>query len=101
MSSNLRCVIVGVGAHVFHKHRQVLGRMPFDVVGVCDVNTARGYKLSHELDCPFYSDHRTMFRSVRADLAILLTPHPLHAPIAARVSPRDTTCWSRSLRPWS
>jgi predicted dehydrogenase len=45
------------------------------------VTVARGSKLAEELGCAFYSDHREMLRKVEADVAILLTPHPLHAPV--------------------
>jgi predicted dehydrogenase len=82
VAGNLKCVVVGVGAHVFRKHRAALECPGFDIMGACDVNVARGARLSKELCCPFYSDYRAMLRSAQADVAILLIPHPLHAAIA-------------------
>lgn len=82
MSRNVRCVIVGVGAHVFRKHRAAIETLGLEVAGACDVNVERGMRLSGELGCAFYTDHGTMLRKAEADVAVLLTPHPLHGPVA-------------------
>ncbi len=35
-----------------------------------------------ELGCPSFPDYRAMLRETRPDVAVILTPHPLHAPMA-------------------
>jgi UDP-N-acetylglucosamine 3-dehydrogenase len=35
-----------------------------------------------EVGCPAFVDHREMLREVRPDVAVIVTPHPLHAPLA-------------------
>jgi predicted dehydrogenase len=81
VSRNLKCVVVGIGAHVFRKHRAAVETLGLELVGACDVSVARGSKIADEFGCAFYSDHRELLRQVPADVAILLTPHPLHAPV--------------------
>jgi len=79
----LRTVVIGVGAGVFALHRRVLeAHSDLALVGVSDVNAQLGQERAAELDCPFYADHQSLLSDVRPDLAVILAPHPYHAPIA-------------------
>jgi predicted dehydrogenase len=80
----LRAVVIGVGAGVFSMHRPaLLAQAPeLELVAVSDVNTQVGRERAAEIGCPFFADHRTLLAEARPDLAVILAPHPFHAPIA-------------------
>jgi predicted dehydrogenase len=79
----LRLGVVGVAAGVFALHRTALDqRDDIHLVGVCDVQTERGQQRASELGCPFFPDHRQLVAETQPDAVVVLTPHPLHAPIA-------------------
>jgi predicted dehydrogenase len=80
--SRLRHVIIGVAAGVFGGHRPALALPAVDLVAVSDINTDVGMQRANELQCAFYSDYRQMLRETQPDVAVILTPHFLHAPIA-------------------
>jgi predicted dehydrogenase len=75
-------VVIGVGAGVLGMHRPALQLETVDVVAASDVDVELGQQRADELECAFYADHRTMLTEIQADVAIILTPHPFHAPIA-------------------
>jgi predicted dehydrogenase len=80
--STLRHVVIGVGAGVLDMHRPALQLETVDLVAASDVNSELGQRRADELGCAFYADHRTMLAETRADVAVILTPHTFHAPIA-------------------
>jgi predicted dehydrogenase len=79
----LRLGVVGVGAGVFALHRAVIQqRKDLQLVGVCDVHTDPGHQRALELGCAFFTDHHQLLAETSPDAVVILTPHPLHAPIA-------------------
>jgi predicted dehydrogenase len=78
----LRFVVIGVGAGIFHLHQSPLSSEDIEVVAVADVNPETGQPRADELGCPFYVDHRQLLAEVEADVAVIITPHPFHAPLA-------------------
>ena len=80
--ARLRHVVIGVGAGVFKLHRPMLQQDHVELVGVSDVNADLGRQRANELGCPVYADHRAMLAETHPEVAVVLTPHPLHAPIA-------------------
>jgi predicted dehydrogenase len=78
----LRHVVIGVGAGIFKSHRAGLALPPVQLVGVSDINEKVGRQRANELDVPFYVDYRRMLAETRPEVAIILTPPPLHAEIA-------------------
>jgi predicted dehydrogenase len=80
--TKLRHVVVGVGAGIFKLHRLGLQQENVDLVAVADINPDLGQPRADELDCAFYTDHRAMLAETQPDVAIVITPHPFHAPIA-------------------
>jgi predicted dehydrogenase len=75
-------VLIGVGAAVLGMHRPALGLETVELVGVMDVNRELGLERAEELGCPFYDDYREMLAEARPEVAVVMTPHPFHAPIA-------------------
>lgn len=80
-ASPLRTIIIGVGAGVFKMHQEALSAPTIEVVGVSDINPETGQARAKELGCAFYPEHQTMLRETSADLAVILAPHPFHAPL--------------------
>ena len=78
----LRHVVIGVGAGIFASHHKALTSNGAEWEAVSDVNVELGQQRAAELGCPFYTDHRTMLAETRPDVAVVITPHPFHAPIA-------------------
>ncbi len=78
----LRHVVIGVGAGVFGIHSRALELETVDLVAVCDVNEEIGRQRAGQLGIPFYQDYQTMLTETQPDVAVIMTPHPFHAPIA-------------------
>ena len=78
----LRYAVIGVGAKVYAMHHPALLNENVEVVGVTDVDEAVSRERAEELECPSFSDYKAMLLETRPDVAVILTPHPLHAPIA-------------------
>lgn len=78
----LRHAIIGIGAGVFGMHRPALQLETAEVVAGSDVNAEAGRRNADELGCAFYTDHRRMLAETQPDVAVILTPHPFHAPLA-------------------
>ncbi|MBV7328019.1 Gfo/Idh/MocA family oxidoreductase [Chloroflexi bacterium TSY] len=78
----LRHVVIGAGAGIFKLHRSCLELDTAELVGVADVNAAIKESLEAELGCPFYTDHKQMLDELKPDVAVVITPHPFHAPLA-------------------
>lgn len=82
MSTRLRYAVIGVGAKVYAMHLPALQNETVEVVGVTDIDEAVSRQRAEELKCPSFPDYTTMLRETRPDVAVILTPHPLHAPMA-------------------
>ncbi|HYN89644.1 MAG TPA: Gfo/Idh/MocA family oxidoreductase, partial [Ardenticatenaceae bacterium] len=78
----LRHAVLGVGAGVFGMHRPALELETVELVAVSDVNAGLGRRRAAELGCAFYDDVHAMLGETRPDVAVILAPHPFHAPIA-------------------
>lgn len=73
---------IGAAASIFEQHRVGLTAGPARLVGVADVNEALGRERAAALDVPFAVDYRELLADTRPDVAVIMTPHPFHAPIA-------------------
>jgi len=82
LTAPLRCAVIGAGAGILAAHRPGLQLETCRVVAASDVNAELGQQRADELGCLFYTDHRAMLADVQPDVALVLTPHPFHAPIA-------------------
>lgn len=82
MSRRLRYAVVGVGANVYGMHRPALLGDTAEVVGVTDLNGSVSRERAAELGCNAYPDLTTMLRDAQPEVVAVLTPHPLHAPLA-------------------
>jgi predicted dehydrogenase len=47
-----------------------------------DINAERGAARAAESGCPFFVDHRQLLKETRPDVAVIVTPHPFHAPLS-------------------
>ncbi|MGZ3675267.1 MAG: Gfo/Idh/MocA family protein [Ktedonobacterales bacterium] len=79
----LRYAIIGAGAGIAPNHIQALGHLPqARIAGMSDINAERGAERAAAAGCPFFVDYRELLESVRPDVVVICTSHPLHAPIA-------------------
>lgn len=78
----LRHVIIGAAASVYTMHQPGLALETSVVAGVSEINEPAGRKRAEELGCPFFVDHREMLAQIRPEVTVIMTPHPLHAPMA-------------------
>src|SRR5262245_5641600 len=74
----LRYAIIGSGASIIDAHLEALRALPIEIVGMADIDAARGAPQAAKNVCPFFANHRDLLREVRPDAAIVCTPHPLH-----------------------
>jgi len=82
-SDALRFAVIGAGASIYRgMHRPAQVAEQIQVVAVCDIDLAAGRQQAATIGCAFYEDYRTLLAEVRPDVAVILTPHPLHAQIA-------------------
>lgn len=82
-SSPLRFAVIGAGASIYRfMHRPAQVAEGIHVVAACDVNIAAGQAQAAEIGCAFYEDYRAMLAEVRPDVAVIVTPHPLHETMA-------------------
>ncbi len=63
-------------------HHPALAGENVEVAGVTDIDETVSRERADELGCPSFPDYETMLRETRPDVAVILTPHPLHAPMA-------------------
>ena len=77
-------VVVGAGAQVFDMHRPAFEAGVVRLVGVHDVDGERARAIAAQFACQSEDDLDELLARVRPDLAVVLTPHPLHAAIARR-----------------
>ncbi|HEV7665264.1 MAG TPA: Gfo/Idh/MocA family oxidoreductase [Chloroflexota bacterium] len=78
----VRVAVIGVGANVFKMHAPALHRPDVEVVAVVDVNVAAAERQAEDFGCPFFADHRAMLAATSPQAAVVLAPHPFHAPLA-------------------
>ncbi|HEX6348835.1 MAG TPA: Gfo/Idh/MocA family oxidoreductase [Candidatus Dormibacteraeota bacterium] len=77
----MKIVIAGAAANILSAHRRGLDAVGAEVVAVQDVNVERARTVAAELGARFVPDLDALWRE-DADLALILTPHPFHAPMA-------------------
>lgn len=79
----LRFALIGCAAGIAMTHLEALGKLPgAQIVGMSDINAERGAARAAEHNAPFFTDHREMLAATTPDVAVIVTPHPFHAPIA-------------------
>jgi len=74
----LRYIVIGVAASIFPTHRRAQEAEGVNVVAACDIRVEAGQQRAAEIGCAFYEDYRTMLAETRPDVAVIVTPHPLH-----------------------
>jgi predicted dehydrogenase len=78
-----RYAIVGCGAGVARHHLEALSLTPnAQIVGMCDLDPARGAGRAQAHNSPFFTNHRVMLRETHPDVAVICAPHPFHAALA-------------------
>ena len=83
VTHGLRYAIIGAAAGIATTHLAALAQIPgAQIVGMADIAEERGAARAAEYGCPFFRDHQTMLAEVQPDIAVITTPHPLHAPLA-------------------
>jgi UDP-N-acetyl-2-amino-2-deoxyglucuronate dehydrogenase len=76
---SLRYVVIGVAASIQRNgHRRAQMAEKINVVAGCDINVEAGQQQTTEIGCAFYEDYRQMLAEVKPDVAVIVTPHPLH-----------------------
>ena len=78
----LRHLMIGVGAIVIGAHRPAWDLDTFKMEAMCDIDPERARPRVEEMGAPFYQDYRQMLLEVPGDVAVITTPHYLHAQIA-------------------
>lgn len=79
---SLRTALFGGGAGVLDMHRPGLEGGPFQVVALCDIDPARGEPAAAGLGCAFFCECAPMLAETQPEVAVVMTPHPSHAPLA-------------------
>ncbi len=79
---SLRYAVIGAGASIFSAHRPALRLPSIKLVALADLNISSGKQRAVEMGCPFYENYSSMLAEEQPDVAVILTPHPLHAAIA-------------------
>lgn len=75
-----RYSITGCGGIIAATHINALKQIPTArIVGMCDIDVTSGKPRADELGAPFFTDYREMLASVKPDISVICTPHPLHA----------------------
>jgi predicted dehydrogenase len=79
----LRYAMIGCGAAIAPAHLAALSALPNVVVdALCDVDCGRAADRARVIGRPFFLDHRDLLEKQKPDVAVICTPHPLHAEIA-------------------
>jgi UDP-N-acetyl-2-amino-2-deoxyglucuronate dehydrogenase len=79
---SLRYVVIGVAANIFPAHRRAQLAEGVNVVAACDIRAEPGQQRAAEIGCAFYEDYRLMLAETKPDVAVIVTPHPLHPSMA-------------------
>lgn len=81
--ATLRYVLIGCAAGIAPTHLRALAHMPeAQIVGMSDINAERGSARAEETGCPFFVGHRELLEQTSPDVAVIVTPHPFHTPLA-------------------
>jgi len=80
--ASLRYAVIGVAASIFGMHRRAQIAEEINVAAACDINVEAGKQRAAEIGCAFYEDYRVMLAEAKPDVAVIVTPHPLHASMA-------------------
>ncbi|MBI5302625.1 MAG: Gfo/Idh/MocA family oxidoreductase [Chloroflexi bacterium] len=76
---SLRYAVIGAAASVFKgMHRPAQIAEGIHVIAACDINAQAGKLQADEIGCAFYADYRAMLAEHKPDVAVIVTPHPLH-----------------------
>jgi len=79
----LRFAVIGAGATIAAQHFAALDATDgATLVAVSDPNPAARANLAERTDAPFFHDAATLLRETAPDVAVILAPHPFHAPLA-------------------
>lgn len=79
----LRFALIGGAAGIASTHIAALRQLPTaQIVGLADVKQEAGMARADQLGCPFFADHQQLLAKIQPDVAVIVTPHPFHAPIA-------------------
>lgn len=79
----LRFALIGAAASIAATHLRALAQLPgAEIVGMADINAEGVRQRAAEIGCPWFVDHQELLRETRPDVAVIVTPHPFHAPIA-------------------
>jgi predicted dehydrogenase len=77
----LRYGLIGVGANVYGMHRPGLELDHIEIAGVVDLRADVNERIHNEWHAPAFTDYRQMIEAIRPDVVVVMTPHPLHAPM--------------------
>ena len=78
-----RYVLIGCGAGIATTHLRALAQLPeAQIAGMSDIDATRGAARAAETGCPFFVDHHELLAETHPDVAVIITPHPFHAPLA-------------------
>ena len=79
----LTYALLGCAGGIARTHIDALKKMPdANLVAMCDVNAAAGMQRAEESGARFFDDHREMLRTIKPDVAVIVTPHPFHPALA-------------------
>jgi predicted dehydrogenase len=78
----IRYAVIGAGAGVFSMHIPGLQLPTVELVALSDINPTIAQNRANEFNCAFYTDYCQMLKEVHPDVAVIITPHPLHARVA-------------------
>ena len=81
LTSPLRTVFIGCGAGIYSLHEQAADPARFQIVGMADSNENARVRADAR-GVPFFTDHRALLAAVQPEVAVVMTPHPAHPPIA-------------------
>lgn len=72
--------ITGCGGIIAPTHINALKQIPTArIVAMCDINAETGKPRADELGAAFFTDYREMLTTIKPDISVICTPHPLHA----------------------
>lgn len=81
--STFRYALIGCAAGIAKTHLRALTQLEdAQIVGMSDINGEAGAACAAQYNSPFFTDHRELLASTHPDIAVIVTPHPFHAPIA-------------------
>lgn len=80
--SRLRTAFIGCGASIYPLHEKAADPARFELVGMADIDAARGQARAEEHGVPFFTSYRDLLAATQPDLAVIMTPHTSH-PTAA------------------